>query len=169
MVHAGAGVEGVALLEVAHEEVGREGGEGEAPARLESLCQPGQDGTVVAFGGGQPEAALAEGHDSVEVTLHGQATGIAPQEGGPGRGGAGGEGHELGGDVDAHHPHPASGQGVGVAAGATAHVEQALARAQAEGVDEEGDLLVGAPGEGVAEIGRAQMGGDGLEPVRASA
>jgi len=63
---------------------------------------------------------------------------------------------------------PPSGQRVSVPAGPTAHVEQALAGTQVEGVDEEGDLPVGAAGEGVAEIGRAQMGGEGFEPVRAS-
>jgi hypothetical protein len=57
---------------------------------------------------------------------------------------------------------------VGVAAGPAAHVEQALAGAQVEGVDEEGDLVVGASGERIAEVRRSEVGGERLEPVGTS-
>ena len=52
-----------------------------------------------------------------------------------------------------------------MAAGAAADVEDPGAGRQAEALDEEVDLLVGALGERVAEVGRAEVIGDVLEPV----
>ena len=69
------------------------------------------------------------------------------------------------GDVDAVDRDAPPGQLVGVAAGTAADVEHPHARLEPEGVDEEVDLLLGALGEGVAEVGRAEVVGDRLEPV----
>ena len=61
---------------------------------------------------------------------------------------------------------PRRGERQRVPAGPAADVEHPHTGAQAEDVDEESDLLFGAIGEGVPEIGRTEMVGDSLEPMR---
>jgi hypothetical protein len=57
---------------------------------------------------------------------------------------------------------------MGMAPRPAADVEHATAFRQAERVKEKGNLLLGAFGERVPEIGAAEMVGDALEPVRCS-
>ena len=56
---------------------------------------------------------------------------------------------------------PRAAEGVGVAAGPAPDVEHPHPRLQPERVDEEVDLLLGPLGERVAQVGRAQVVGDG--------
>ena len=91
--------------------------------------------------------------------------GVGPLEGGAGRRGGGRELDEAPADVHAVHDQPPPGQLVGVATGAAPDVEHPHAGLQVEGLHEEPDLLVGALGERVPQVGDAQVLGDGLEPV----
>jgi hypothetical protein len=72
---------------------------------------------------------------------------------------------EASADVHPHHRDLALGQGDGVTAGPAAHVEHRHAGLQVQNLDEEGDLLLGALGEGVAQVGGPEVVGDVLEPV----
>ena len=58
---------------------------------------------------------------------------------------------------------PRAGQGVGVAAGPAADVEHPHPRPQVKHVDQEGHLLLGAPGERVAQSRPPGVAGEGLE------
>jgi hypothetical protein len=68
-------------------------------------------------------------------------------------------------DIDAVDGDAPAGQLVGVAAGAAADVEHPVAGPEGKGVDEEVDLLRRSLGEGIAEVGGAEVVGDRLEPV----
>src|ERR671910_3783025 len=68
-------------------------------------------------------------------------------------------------DVDADHLDAASGQGVGVPPRPAADVEQPLPGPEPERPAEEADLLLGALGERVAQVGGAEVVGDRFEPV----
>jgi len=54
---------------------------------------------------------------------------------------------------------------MGVTSGSTADVEHERTGLEPERADEEGGLLLGALGERVPQIGRADMVSEGLEPV----
>ena len=60
---------------------------------------------------------------------------------------------------------PRAAEGVGVAARAAADVEHPLAGLEPERVDRNSTSFVGALGERVAQVGRAEVVGEGLEPV----
>src|SRR5947209_8436079 len=81
-VHAGVRVEVVAVLQVADEEVRREGREREPAARTQGGGHLVQDVDVVGRGWirGEPEAALAERDDGVEPRPEWQTPGVAPRE-----------------------------------------------------------------------------------------
>ena len=91
--------------------------------------------------------------------------GVGPHERGTGRGAGRGQVDELLGDVDAHDLDAPTGEGVGVAPRSAADVEHVRAGMEPEGGDEELDLLLGAAGERVSEVGGPGVAGDGLEPV----
>ena len=169
VVHARVGVEGVAVLEPADLEVGgerRHGGDAAGPQRT------GDAGEHVAVGvqrrsraSGEAEGALAQRDGGVELGVESKVPGIGAHEAGARWRVGSGDVDEPLADVDADDLHPPFGEGVGVPAGPAADVEHPLAGPQAEGVDQELDLLLGALGERVAEVGGAEVVGDRLEPV----
>ena len=90
---------------------------------------------------------------------------IGSHEGGTGWRSLGRQRDEALADVDADHLDPPPGESVGVAPGSAADVEDPHARLQPQLVDEEPDLLLGAAGERVAEVGPPQVVRQRLEPV----
>ena len=167
------------VLEVAHLEVGRERADHDRPAGTDGPGHAGQHAGIAAphvagDGGGaalEPERALAERDGDVEAAVVAEPAGVAPLErhqvGDP-RLLRGPVGHfdERGADVDAGDPDAQAGERDGVPAGPATDVEHLVAGAQPEVPDEEGDLLVGALREAVAEIGAAEVRRHPLEPVR---
>jgi hypothetical protein len=73
--------------------------------------------------------------------------------------------HEAGTDVDAVHGDAERRERVCVASGPAADVEHPHARLEAQHLGQEADLLRGAAGERVPQVGATQVIGGGLEPV----
>src|SRR5690606_8453271 len=132
----------------------------------------------------QPERALAQRDGGVEADpgavgvaerpveagVADQGTGIGSLEAGQVRqalavGDLDGDLDEPLADVDAEHRDAAPGQRQGVPSRSAADIEHPHAQFQAEEVDQEADILLGAHGERVAEVGRSDVIGDVLEPV----
>ena len=141
-------------------------------AWLENPGNLGQHGGVIEQGPpglGQAETALTQRDDRVEACIADrQAAGIAAHCG------RSGQAHESGGDVDAHRVEPAPAQCGQVPTGATTHIQHTRrwlfrrvgrAGTDAEDPDQKVDFLLGPLGEGVPQIGRAEMLSDRLEPV----
>ena len=114
---------------------------------------------------GETECSLAERQRDVELAVEGHGPGVEAFEVGAGGCVGACELDESPADVDAVDDDAAPGQGVGVASRSAADVEHPHARFEPEDVDQEVDLLLGAAGEGVPEVGRTEVVGGGLEPV----
>src|SRR5579875_1389851 len=129
VVDPGVGVEGVAFFEVAHGEVGGEGGEGQAAAGPQDAGHlPYHQGVVIAPE--QAETPLADADGGVEAA---RGKGEAPGVGARPRAGAGRR-QEGVGEVGADRPQSGSGQPPPVAPGPAPHVEHPGAGGQPEGL-----------------------------------
>src|SRR3546814_13435819 len=98
--------------------------------------------------------------------MEGQRPGICSDEGGARRSIGAGQVDEALADVDADDLHPPTGEGVGVATRAAPDVEDPHPGFEAQHVDEEAALLVGALGARVAQVGSPPVVGPRLEPTR---
>lgn len=162
VVDRGGGVEVVLFLQPAHLEVRREGRNGYAAGRAQSVaharqhrCVGTQVGGIVRIGqSGESEGSLAQGDrrvdtQAVEAIVADHLAGIGAVElhqvaDAALFGQVACHRHESLTDVDTDHPYPLLGQFHRMAARATAHVQHRRTRRQTQCVNEEGDLLAGA-------------------------
>ena len=156
----------VGALPVLHHEVRAERGQREAAAGAQRSSDGRQDGGVVTIGGHQPERALTQADDCVELAVERHRPRVEPLERGALRRYLAGEVDESLTDVDAVHPDAAPGQCVRVAARSAADIEDAGPRFQCQRLDEEVDLLSRALRERIAQVGPPEMIRHVLEPVR---
>ena len=161
--HSGAGIEGLARLQVSHHEVRRERGQREPTAGPECTCQAGDDRGVIVTSE-QPESALAETDHRVELTVVRERTNVGYMKpSGQCLGGrpAGGQIDEVGGEVDADHFDATPGQSQCVTTRTAADVKDPPAGCELEGIHEKAHFLLGAGREGL-DSGRVRR------PVRSA-
>ena len=166
---AGGGVEASALVEVAHREVGVEGAS--APG-----CPPGRSARAIPASTRRrrrrrPSAGRTRPGRGRSTASNSASNGERPgvERARTSRRRARSRRAELDEPLARCRCRattmPRAGQRVRVAARAAPDVEHPHARLEPERVDEEVDLLRGALGERVAEVRRAEVVGDRLEPV----
>jgi hypothetical protein len=117
----------------------------------------------------QTERALAQRDGGVELAVEARLTRVGSDEARTCWRAGSCQVDEPLADVDARDHETSPCQRVRVATGSASDVEHALSGPEGEGVDEELDFLFGSLGEAVSEVGGAEVLGDGLEPVRATA
>src|SRR5579859_21278 len=167
VVDTGGRVEGVAVFQVANDEVRRERAHRHPPPRAHGAGELGEHHAVLVPAE-QPEAALAQGHHGIErPRRHRQRTGISPH-----RCAAPHQPEEVDADVDADHVDAERGEAPHVASRPAADVEHPHPRLEAEHVPEKRELLLGPLGERVPQIGAPRVRSDRLEeplPIAQSA
>ncbi len=146
-------------------EIAAESGESEPSACPQRRGDPSQYRLVLVVHGHQAERPLTQTDRHIEFVAERQVTGVEPFECGTGRRPFSRQVNESPTDVDAVYQEATPGKFVRVPSWPATDIEHPVAHRQAERVDEEIDLLLGALGERIPQVGRSKMLGNGFKPM----